>query len=66
MGEADKDGKDIKDEKKQVIILHQFSRTSKAPSPSPFPLKVETFLRMNKLEYTSGKKAINHNSHPSM
>lgn len=42
-------------EKKAVIILHQFPRTKKSINASPFPIKVETFLRMNKLEYTSGK-----------
>ena len=55
MAEGGKDGKDAKEEKKAVIILHQFPRTKNAPSPSPYPLKVETFLRMTKLEYTSGK-----------
>ena len=37
-----------------VIVLHQFPRGKNAPSPSPYPLKVETFLRMTKLPYTSG------------
>jgi hypothetical protein len=38
-----------------VIVLHQFPRTKNAPSPSPYPMKVETFLRMNKLPYVAGK-----------
>jgi hypothetical protein len=44
-----------KEDNKPVIILHQFPRAKLAPSPSPYPLKVETFLRMHKLPYTSGK-----------
>ena len=43
-----------KQENKPVIILHQFPRGKNAPSPSPYPIKVETFLRMNKIAYTSG------------
>ena len=39
---------------KGVIVLHQFPRTKNAPSPSPYPMKVETFLRMNKLPYVAG------------
>ena len=41
-----------------VIILHEFPRTSKAPNVSPYPLKLETFLRMNKLEYVSDFKKV--------
>ena len=44
----------VKKEEKQLIILHQFPRGKNAPSPSPYPIKVETFLRMNKIAYTSG------------
>jgi len=39
---------------KKVIVVHQFPRGKNCPSPSPFPLKVETFLRMNKIEYEAG------------
>jgi hypothetical protein len=46
---APKNGND-----KGVIVLHQFPRTKNAPSPSPYPMKVETFLRMNKLPYVAG------------
>jgi hypothetical protein len=28
---------------KDVVILHQFPRGARAPSPSPFPLKLETW-----------------------
>jgi hypothetical protein len=28
---------------KDVVILHQFPRGLRAPSPSPFPLKLETW-----------------------
>jgi hypothetical protein len=53
MAEEDGKGKDAKG--KSVIVLHQFPRAKKAPSPSPYPLKLETFLRMSKIPYTSGK-----------
>ena len=39
-----------------VIVLHQFPRTSTCASPSPYPIKVETFLRMNKIDYISDFK----------
>ncbi len=28
---------------KDVVILHQFPRGLRAPSPSPFPIKLETW-----------------------
>lgn len=37
--------------KKDVVILHQFPRGLYAPSISPFPLKLETYLRMANLKY---------------
>ena len=43
---------------KKVLVLHQFPRAKNCPSPSPYPLKVETFLRMNKLSYTSGNQSL--------
>ena len=34
------------------VVLHQFSRSSTVtPSPSPFVLKLETYLRMAKIPY---------------
>ena len=48
------------EDKKPDIILHQFPRGKNAPSPSPYPIKVETFLRMNKLAYTSGNDNLSH------
>jgi hypothetical protein len=34
-----------------VVILHQFPRGLNAPSPSPFALKLETWLRMADIKY---------------
>ena len=36
---------------KNVVVLHQFRRASYAPSPSPFALKLETYLRMAEIPY---------------
>ena len=52
---AEEDGKGKDEKGKSVIVLHQFPRAKKAPSPSPYPLKLETFLRMSKIPYISGK-----------
>ena len=34
-----------------VVILHQIGRAPWAPSMSPFPIKLETYLRMAKIPY---------------
>ena len=39
------------DFEKDVVYLFQFSRTANIPSPSPFCLKVETWLRMAGIKY---------------
>ena len=31
---------------KDVVTLHMFPRARTGPNPSPFPVKLETFLRM--------------------
>ena len=36
-----------------VVVLHQFPRARFCPSPSPFPLKLETFLRLHKIKYVN-------------
>ncbi|XP_023931415.1 failed axon connections homolog [Lingula anatina] len=36
---------------KDTVILYQIGRGPKAPSISPFPLKLETYLRMAKIPY---------------
>eukprot|EP00095_Tigriopus_kingsejongensis_P003458 snap_masked-scaffold13_size735724-processed-gene-2.14 protein:Tk03458 transcript:snap_masked-scaffold13_size735724-processed-gene-2.14-mRNA-1 annotation:"gst-n-metaxin-like protein" len=38
---------------KDVVILHQFPRARFCPSPSPFPLKLETYLRMTDIKYVN-------------
>ena len=47
---------------KTLIILHEFPRVKNCPSHSPYPLKVGTFLRMNKLDYTSGNLKLYNNT----
>lgn len=36
-----------------VVVLHQFPRGLKCLNLSPFPLKLETFLRMHKIKYVT-------------
>ena len=36
---------------KDVVILHQFPRPVTSLSLSPYPVKLETFLRLAKIEY---------------
>eukprot|EP00095_Tigriopus_kingsejongensis_P008135 maker-scaffold1462_size40154-snap-gene-0.10 protein:Tk08135 transcript:maker-scaffold1462_size40154-snap-gene-0.10-mRNA-1 annotation:"gst-n-metaxin-like protein" len=36
-----------------TVILHQFPRTKKCLSASPFPIKVETYLRITGIKYVS-------------
>ena len=36
---------------KDVVILHQYPNGFRAPSPSPWSLKLETWLRMTKIPY---------------
>ncbi len=31
---------------KDVVTLHMFARSTTSPNPSPFPIKVETYMRM--------------------
>ena len=42
-----------KDAGKDVVVLHQFPRARNCPSPSPFPLKLETWLRMKGIKYVN-------------
>jgi hypothetical protein len=39
------------DYEKDIVYLYQFSRCPTIPSASPFCLKVETWLRMNSIQY---------------
>ncbi|TRY76963.1 hypothetical protein TCAL_07306 [Tigriopus californicus] len=41
---------------KGTVILHQFERARTCPSPSPYPIKLETFLRMAKIKYVNDFK----------
>ena len=41
---------------KDVVVLHMFDRFDQAPNPSPYPLKVETFLRMADIKYVTDFK----------
>jgi hypothetical protein len=36
---------------KYMVILHQYSRGLRAPSLSPHPLKIETWLRIANIKY---------------
>ncbi len=36
---------------RDVVILHQFPRGLRCPSPSPFALKLETYIRMAGIPY---------------
>jgi len=36
-----------------VVVLHQFPRPGTIPNLSPFPIKLETFLRAMKIEYVN-------------
>jgi hypothetical protein len=38
---------------KDVVVLHQFGRASFCPNPSPYPIKLETFLRINNIKYVN-------------
>lgn len=40
-----------------IVLLYQIGRGNLAPSISPFPLKLETFLRMNKIPYMNDHSA---------
>ena len=34
-----------------VVVLHMFSRARVCPNPSPFPLKLETWMRIHGVNY---------------
>ena len=36
---------------KDVVVLHMFNRARDCPNPSPFPLKLETWLRIHDIKY---------------
>merc|ERR1712071_600618 len=47
---------------KNVIVLHQIVRGKNTPNISPFPLKLETYLRMANIPYeVSGHNTILNN-----
>ena len=33
------------------VVMHHFGRARDVPDPSPFPVKLETWLRINKVKY---------------
>ena len=38
---------------KDVVVLHQFQRARTSPNPSPFPIKLEIFLRIHEINYVN-------------
>lgn len=40
-----------KEAEKDTVILHMFQRGKNSPNPSPFVLKLETFLRMADIKW---------------
>lgn len=38
---------------KDVVVLHQFPRARFCPNPSPFSIKLETYLRMTGIQYVN-------------
>ena len=40
------------------VVLHQFGRAHDCPNPSPFPIKLETWLRINKIKYINDFEAV--------
>ena len=42
---------------KDVVLLHQFAPVHSAPSLSPFPIKLETYLRMADIKYVNDFKS---------
>ncbi len=36
---------------KDVVVLHMFPRAKFSPNLTPYPIKLETFLRMTKIKY---------------
>ena len=36
---------------KDVVVLHQPSRATYCPNPSPFPIKIETYMRIMGIKY---------------
>lgn len=41
---------------KDVVVLHQFDRARTTPNASPFPIKMETYLRMAGIKYVNDFK----------
>ncbi|TRY76294.1 hypothetical protein TCAL_07317, partial [Tigriopus californicus] len=39
---------------KDTVYLHQFHRSATCPSPSPYVLKLESYLRATQIPYTTG------------
>ena len=42
---------DWKNAGENVVVLHMFSRGRDTPNPSPFPIKLETYLRIAGIKY---------------
>ncbi|XP_064594319.1 LOW QUALITY PROTEIN: failed axon connections homolog [Liolophura sinensis] len=55
--ECHPDSKTSSDMDEPLVVLYQIGRGPHAPSPSPFPVKLETFLRMAKIPYMNDHSA---------